>query len=75
MNEQEMLMDEEMQRVNRQVSDCFKHCILSMSNKILTPSEKSCIKDYYQKNKAYNEALLQAIGKTKVSSEFDLLRK
>ena len=65
----QIVMHEEMRRTNRLVADCFKTCIHSMSNKILTKTEKKCIKDYYEKNRAFNEVLLQAFGKTKNARE------
>ena len=69
-NEQsQMIFQEEGRRLNELVLNSFKTCVRSVRNKILIPTEKECIRDYYKKNKAYSEELLQAFGKTRISRE------
>ena len=77
--ENQMLMFEEMRRTNELIINAFKACISNFSNKVLVPSEKKCIKEYYQQTNHYNEIFLQALGKASAKREamalYQLLKK
>ena len=59
-----MLMYLEMQKYNSLVFKSFKICIKNMHNKSIVPTEKECIKSYLEKEKNYQNELLQALSKT-----------
>jgi hypothetical protein len=60
---QQDLMYHELQKVNQLIYKSFKKCVFTMTNKILGPNEKECIRNYLQKEKSYQEELLQALSK------------
>lgn len=63
LRKQQDMMYIELKKVNEMIFRSFKKCVSSTHNKILAPKEKSCIRDYLQKERSFQEELIQALSK------------
>ncbi len=63
LRKQQDMMYIELKKVNEMIFRSFKKCVTSTHNKILAPKEKSCIRDYLQKERNFQEELIQALSK------------
>lgn len=60
---QRTLMYVEMKKFNALVYKSFKKCVPVLTHKVLVPTEKECIKGFLEKDKSFQEEMLQAISK------------